>query len=132
MKAIKKLNQKRIRRVARTRAVISGTATRPRLTVRRSNKYFYAQLVDDVKGNTLVSASSFTISAPAGGAKGEKATRGAVKQNKTANAFLVGELIGKKAIEKGIKSAVFDRRSYKFHGRVKSFVDGAKKGGLTI
>jgi large subunit ribosomal protein L18 len=122
MKAVKKLNQKRIRRVARTRAAISGTALRPRLTVRRSNRYFYAQLVDDVKGNTLASASSFTI---------EKAAKGA-KVTKTANAFLVGELIGKKAIEKGIKSAVFDRRSYKFHGRVKSFVDGAKKGGLTI
>ncbi len=51
---------------------------------------------------------------------------------KTASAGLVGEMIGKKATEKGIKSAVFDRRSYKFHGRVKSFVDGAKKGGLTI
>ena len=61
MKAIKKLNQKRMRRVARTRAVISGTAARPRLTVRRSNRYFYAQLVDDVKGNTLLSASSFTL-----------------------------------------------------------------------
>ena len=108
-----------MRRVARTRAVISGTATRPRLTVRRSNRYFYAQLVDDVKGNTLASASSFAV-------------KSAVKTTKTANAFLVGELIGKKAIEKGVKSAVFDRRSYKFHGRVKSFVDGAKKGGLII
>jgi large subunit ribosomal protein L18 len=128
MKAIKKLNQKRIRRVARTRAAISGTAVRPRLTVRRTNRYFYAQLVDDVKGNTILSASSFTINAPAGGAKAAKVA----KENKTANAFSVGELIGKQAIEKGIKSAVFDRRSYKFHGRVKSFVDGAKKGGLTI
>jgi len=109
-----------MRRVARTRAVISGTAERPRLTVRRSNRYFYAQLVDDVKGNTLLSASSFTI---------EKASG---KMTKTASAGLVGEMIGKKATEKGIKSAVFDRRSYKFHGRVKSFVDGAKKGGLTI
>jgi large subunit ribosomal protein L18 len=123
MKAIKKLNQKRIRRVARTRAVISGTASRPRLTVRRSNRYFYAQLVDDVKGNTILSASSFTLNKDAKGVK---------KANKTENAFLVGELIGKKAIEKGVKSAVFDRRSYKFHGRVKSFVDGAKKGGLMI
>jgi large subunit ribosomal protein L18 len=119
MKAAKKLNQKRIRRVARTRALISGTAVRPRLTVRRSNRYFYAQLVDDVKGNTLLSASSFTI---------EKAA----KTTKTVNAFSIGELIGKKATAKGIKSAVFDRRSYKFHGRVKSFVDGAKKGGLKI
>ena len=123
MKAKKKLNQKRIRRIARVRATISGTATRPRLTVRRSNRYFYAQLADDAKSNTLASASSFTIL---------KAEKGATKENKSANAFAVGELIGKKAIEKGIKSAVFDRRSYKFHGRVKSFVDGAKKGGLTI
>lgn len=129
MKAVKKLNQKRIRRVARVRAVISGTAVRPRLTVRRTNRYFYAQLIDDIKGNTLASASSFSINVPA---KGEKAAKGTAKVAKTANAFLVGELIGKKAIEKGIKSAVFDRRSYKFHGRVKSFVDGAKKGGLTI
>lgn len=122
MKTIKKLNQKRIRRVARVRATISGTATRPRLTVRRTNRYFYAQLIDDVKGNTIISASSFTL------AKAAKAA----KENKTANAFSVGEIIGQKAVEKGITSAVFDRRSYKFHGRVKSFVDGAKKGGLTI
>lgn len=122
MKAVKKLNQKRIRRVARTRAAISGTAVRPRLTVRRTNRYFYAQLIDDMKGNTILSASSFTI------AKAAKAE----KENKTANAFSIGEFIGQKAVEKGIKSAVFDRRSYKFHGRVKSFVDGAKKGGLTI
>ncbi len=112
-----------MRRVARTRAAISGTAVRPRLTVRRSNRYFYAQLVDDTKGHTLLSASSFTI---------EKAAKAPGKITKTANAFSVGESIGKKAIEKGIKVAVFDRRSYKFHGRVKSFVDGAKKGGLTI
>jgi len=123
MKPVKKLNQKRIRRVRRVRAAISGTAERPRLTVRRSNRYFYAQLVDDVKGNTLASASSFTIA---------KAGAKAVKMTKTAESFLVGELIGKKAVEKKISSAVFDRRSYKFHGRVKSFVDGAKKSGLKI
>lgn len=125
MKAVKKLNVKRMRRVNRTRAVISGTAERPRLTVRRSNRYFYAQLVDDVKGNTIAAASSLSIASDAKG----KATK---VGNKTANAFSVGELIGKKASEKGIKAAVFDRRSYKFHGRVKSFVDGAKKGGLKI
>jgi large subunit ribosomal protein L18 len=125
MKAVKKLNQKRIRRVTRTRAAISGTAERPRLTVRRSNRYFYAQLVDDVKGNTIAAASSLSVEKVAKG----KATK---VGNKTANAFSVGEVIGKKAAEKGIKTAVFDRRSYKFHGRVKSFVDGAKKGGLKI
>ena len=75
-----------------------------------------------MKGNTLASASSFTIAKA-----GIKA-----KMTKTAESFLVGELIGKKAVEKKISSAVFDHRSYKFHGRVKSFVDGAKKSGLKI
>lgn len=119
MKAAKKLNQKRNRRVVRVRATIAGTAARPRLVVQRSNRYFYAQLINDEKGNTLVSASSFSLGK-------------AAKTNKTDNAFAVGEMIGKKASEKGITTAVFDRRAYKFHGRVKSFVDGAKKGGLTI
>ena len=123
MKPVKKLNQRKMRRVARVRATISGTAERPRLTVRRSNRYFYAQLIDDIKGNTLLSASSFTV-AKAAGVK--------TKMTKTAESFSVGELIAKKAIEKGITTAVFDRRSYKFHGRVKSFVDGAKKSGLKI
>ena len=114
-----------MRRVNRTRAAISGTSERPRLTVRRTNRYFYAQLVDDTKGNTIAAASSFNVT---------KATKGKVTKvgNKTQNAFSVGELIGKTAKEKGIASAVFDRRSYKFHGRVKSFVDGAKKAGLKI
>lgn len=122
MKEAKKLNQKRARRIARTRARIEGTADRPRLAVRRSNRYFYAQLIDDVKGATLLSASSFALRKA--GAKS--------KTNKTEDSFAVGELLAKKAVEKGISSAVFDRRSYKFHGRVKSFVEGAKKAGLTI
>ena len=123
MKAAKKLNQKRVRRAARTRARISGTAERPRLAVRRSNRYFYAQLIDDTKGVTLLSASSFALKKAAGASK---------KGTKTADSFAVGELLGKKASEKGISAAVFDRRAYKFHGRVKSFVEGAKKAGLTI
>ena len=120
MKAIKKLNTKKKRRIARVRAVISGTAARPRLVGQRSNRYFYAQLIDDVKGGTIASASSFSLGKAQGKAK------------KTDNAFAVGELIGKKAGELGVKTAVFDRRSYQFHGRVKSFVEGAKKAGLTI
>ena len=123
MKAVKKLNQKRLRRIARTRARISGTAERPRLAVRRSNRYLYAQLIDDTKGITLLSASSFTL---------KKAAKAAGKVTKTTDSFAVGELLGKKAAEKGISVAVFDRRAYKFHGRVKSFVEGAKKAGLTI
>ncbi len=122
MKPSKKLNQKRIRRIARVRAVISGTAERPRLAVRRTNRYLYAQLIDDMKGHTLLSASSLVAQKAAG--KG--------KTTKTEASFAVGEIIGKKAVEKGITAAVFDRRSYKFHGRVKSFVEGAKKSGLKI
>ncbi len=120
MNAAKKLNQKRIRRTVRTRARITGTAERPRLAVRRSNRYFYAQLIDDVKGHTIASASSTMVKKEAG------------TTTKTADSFAVGAMLGKKAIEKGINVAVFDRRSYKFHGRVKSFVEGAKQAGLTI
>lgn len=123
MKPSKKLNQKRIRRVARVRALISGTAERPRLAVHRTNRYLYAQLIDDERGRTILSASSFA---------GLKSPEKSPKGTKTETSFAVGELIGKKAVEQGIKVAVFDRRSYKFHGRVKSFVEGAKKSGLKI
>jgi len=121
MNSRKKLNTKRKRRTARTRKAIVGTTDRPRLAVRRSNRYFYAQLIDDMKGFTLVSASSNRV-ASAAGAK--------AKSGKMADAFAVGEALGKKAVEKGIHAAVFDRRSYKFHGRVKQFAEGAKKAGL--
>jgi len=119
MKPSKKLNLKRNRRAARNAARISGTSARPRLAVSRTNKYFYAQLIDDEKGITLLAASSMNLGKTA-------------KKTKSEEAFSIGELIGKKAVEKGIAAAVFDRRSYKFHGRVKSFADGAKKSGLTI
>lgn len=109
-----------MRRGARSRAPLMGTATRPRLAVRRSNRYFYAQLIDDVKGHTLLSASSAVL------------TKAGSKTTKVATAFSVGEELGKKAAEKGIKKVIFDRGSYKFHGRVKSFADGIKKGGLII
>lgn len=116
----KKLNEKRIRRGARSRARMLGTASRPRLSVYRSNRYLYAQLIDDMKGVTLISASSAAAAKAAG------------TTTKTASSYLLGEMLGKKAVAKGITTAVFDRSSYKFHGRVKSFVDGTKKGGLTI
>ena len=114
MKPRKKLNQKRIRRAHRTKSVINGTAARPRLAVHRSNRFFYAQLIDDVKGHTLIAIAS------------------SGKGKKSEDAFAAGESLGAKAKEKGIKTAVFDRRSYKFHGRVKAFADGAKKAGLKI
>lgn len=122
MKPRKRLNKKRERRVARVAAVISGTATNPRLVVNRSNRYVYAQLIDDTKGRTIAAVSSF-------GKQTEGSTK---KMTKSEAAFAAGEAIAKKAAEKGIVSAVFDRRASRFHGRVQSFADGAKKGGLKI
>ncbi|MGC9968714.1 MAG: 50S ribosomal protein L18 [Minisyncoccia bacterium] len=120
MNARKKLNQKRIRRAARVSARLYGTASVPRLVVSRSNRYVYAQLVDDVKNHTIVAVSSFGK----GGA--------AVKGTKSVQAFATGEALAKKALEKGIARVVFDRRSSKFHGRIQQFAEGAKKGGLKM
>ncbi len=114
----KKLNQKRIRRARRSSVRIFGTSDRPRLVVHRTNRFIYAELIDDAKGHTLAAASNV-------GTKNEKKT-------KVMAAETVGEAIGKKAISQGIKRAVFDRRSYRFHGRVKSLAEGAKKAGLVI
>ena len=99
---------------ARIRGRISGTAERPRMTVFRSNKSIYVQLVDDLAGKTLASASS----------------KGIKEGTKTEIAAQVGEAIAKKALELGIAAIVFDRNGYLFHGRVKSLAEGARKGGL--
>lgn len=99
---------------ARIRGKISGTPERPRMSVFRSNKAIYVQLVDDQAGKTLASASS----------------KGITEGTKTEISEKVGELIGKKAIEMGIQAVVFDRGGYLFHGRVKSLADGARKAGL--
>jgi len=95
-----------------------GTADRPRLAVFRSNKFIHAQLIDDEKGQTVLYVSSRQLPK--------------VKSTKTQAAELVGESISKKAIEKGIKQAVFDRRGYRYHGRVKALAEGARKAGLSI
>lgn len=107
-----------MRRVRRTRAKIQGTALRPRLAVHRSAKSLYLQLIDDTKGHTLVSASAKEI--------------GKDKLTKTEQALRLGQLLAKKAIESGIKEAVFDRRYYKYHGRVKAAAEGAREAGLKI
>ncbi len=99
---------------ARIRGRISGTPERPRLCVFRSNKQIYAQVIDDIAGNTLVSASS----------------KGITEGNKSEIAAKVGEAVAKKAIEAGINTVVFDRNGFLFHGRVKSLADGARKVGL--
>ena len=98
----------------RIRGRISGTAERPRMTVFRSNKQIYVQLVDDSKGVTLVSASS----------------KGITEGTKTEVAAKVGQQIAEKAIAAGINAVVFDRNGYLFHGRVKSLADAARNGGL--
>ena len=99
---------------ARIRGRLSGTPERPRLCVFRSNKQIYAQVIDDIAGNTLCSASS----------------KGITEGNKSEIAAKVGEAVAKKAIEAGINTVVFDRNGFLFHGRVKSLADGARKGGL--
>ena len=110
-------NQARLKRHARVRSKVSGTAACPRLDVFRSNSNIYAQLIDDVNGVTLAAASSnekdFGIS---GGNK-----EGAHK---------VGKLIAERAAEKGITECVFDRGGYVYHGRVQALADGARAGGL--
>lgn len=107
----------RIRRHQRVRANIRGTVGRPRLSVFRSNRHIWAQLVDDTEGHTLVSVSDREI-------KGET--------ERKELAIKVGELVAQKAREKKITAAVFDRGGYKFHGKVKAVAEGARKGGLKI
>ena len=116
MKLTKK--QRRIRIKNRIRKIVSGTETHPRLSVFRSNKEIYAQLIDDVNGNTIVSSSSAE--------KEISKTKG----NKTETALLVGKNLAEKAVSKGIKQVSFDRSGYLYHGRVKSLADGARQGGL--
>lgn len=100
---------------ARVRGVISGTPECPRLTVFRSNKQIYAQVIDDLNGKTLAAASSLKITA---------------KAPKKEMAAKVGELIAKNAQEAGITSVVFDRNGFLYHGRIKELADAARKGGL--
>ena len=99
---------------ARIRGKISGTAERPRMSVFRSNKQIYVQLVDDNEGKTLVCASS----------------KGITEGNKTEIAAKVGKAIAEKALAAGVTEVVFDRNGYLFHGRVKSLADAAREGGL--
>lgn len=110
-------NAARIKRHARVRAKVTGTALRPRLNVFRSNSNIYAQLIDDVAGVTLVSASS--VEKDFGESKGNKE-----------EARKVGKLIAERATGKGIDEVVFDRGGYIYHGRVKELAEGAREGGL--
>jgi len=111
--------ERRHRKHKRVRKVVSGNSERPRLNVYRSSKHIYAQVVDDVKGHTLVAASSLSKEL-------ESLKHGA---NKTA-ARAVGKLIAQKAKEKSVTKVVFDRGGYLYHGRIKELAEGAREGGL--
>ena len=104
----------------RIRKRLSGSGERPRMTVYRSNKQIYVQLVDDVSGQTLVSASS------------KEKEIASQKVNKIDQAKLVGKSLAAKAKEKGIETVVFDRNGYLYHGRVKNLADAARESGLKI
>lgn len=122
-KIMPKKNQKEKRKI-RVRAKIKGTATRPRLSVFRSNQSIYAQLIDDEKGRTLVSVNEKEVSL--------KPKQKTEKRTKIEKAGLVGGILAKKAARKKIKKVVFDRGSYRYHGRVKALAEGARKGGLAF
>lgn len=120
MNSQKTLNTQRNKRQARTRAKLLGTSQRPRIAVFRSNSGISAQLIDDESLHTLAAVSTVNLSAQ------EK------KKTKVEQAVIIGEQLSKKAKELGISAAVFDRRSYKYHGRVKALADAARNSGLVF
>jgi len=111
-------NERRIRIKNRIRKIVSGTATRPRLSVFRSNNEIYAQIVDDVTGITISAASS------------RDKDINTAKVTKTEAAALVGKALAEKALKAGVETIAFDRGGYLYHGRVKSLAEGAREAGL--
>lgn len=111
-----KKEERRIKIKYRIRKKVNGTAERPRMSVFRSNKQIYVQIINDLTGNTLVSASSL----------------GMEVMPKKEQAAKVGELVAKRALEAGISQVVFDRNGYLYHGRVQELADGARRGGLNF
>ena len=110
--------QRRVRIKNRIRKIVSGTASRPRLSVFRSNNEIYAQIVDDVSGKTIIAASS------------RDKDINTAKVNKTEAAALVGKTLAEKALKAGVETISFDRGGYLYHGRVKSLAEGAREAGL--
>jgi len=127
---VKSKQQHRIIRHRRVRAKIIGTKERPRVAVFKSNKYIYAQVINDETSKTLASVSNY------GGKKTKAKTKvdstGSPRANKSEGASKVGEALAEKMKKAGITEAVFDRGGFKFHGRVKAVADGLKKGGIKI
>ena len=140
---VKLKQSSRLRRHKRIRAKVKGTAERPRLSIFRSNKYIYAQLIDDEKGETLLrvdsrkikktTRSSNRVARSNDRAKTEKEKIEEIEKSltgKVAAAYEVGKLIAKEAAKKKIKKIIFDRGGYKYHGRVKAVAEGAREEGL--
>ena len=122
---IKRYKNKTIARKTKVRAKLKRFGARPRLSVFRSQKFIYAQIIDDQKGETLVAASEKELKKPS--------------KTKIKRAFQVGEILAQKALKKktkvapsGIKQVYFDRGQYKYHGRIKSLIKGARKAGLNL
>jgi large subunit ribosomal protein L18 len=111
-----RIEGRRARRAIRVRARITGTADRPRLSIFRSNKHIEAQLINDITGITIVAAHSKECTA----------------KTKTEQATLVGKSIAERATKGGVKAAIADRGSYRYHGRVRALIEGARVGGLSI
>ncbi len=117
---MKSLSQKkqtqRTRRHARIRSKVAGTSLRPRLSIYKSNRFFWAQIIDDMAGVTIASAT----------------TKGVKGKNETERAAMAGNALAKAAIAKGIKAVVFDRGGFIYTGQVEAFANGAREGGLTF
>lgn len=132
--------KKRHRRHKRVRTRIVGTALRPRLCVFRSAKHIYTQLINDEKGQTILSSSDLELKkskvksqkakAQVKSKKLRKEEKEIIRTGKVAVAYEVGKLIAEKALKKKIEKVVFDRGGYKYHGRAKALAEGARKGGL--
>ncbi len=116
MKKKLKTHQQRVRRRVRVRKKVTGTAQRPRLSVRRSNRHFHVQVIDDVSGHTLAAVSTLQADAPDG--------------NNLECARAVGKTIGERAKAAGVQTVIFDRGGCKYHGRVKALADAAREAGL--
>jgi large subunit ribosomal protein L18 len=112
------VRQARLRRHRRVRGKVQGTSERPRLVVHRSNRGIVAQLVDDLEGRTIVSASHLGLKS--------------FKGNKSEQAAEVGKLLAQSAKQAGVDTCIFDRGGYLYHGRVKALADGAREGGLSF
>lgn len=115
--------QFRLKRHRRVRATITGTVVRPRVSVFKSNRHIFGQVIDDENGKTIIGASDLI-------SKTKAKEKKQLKKSETA--YHIGESLAAKMLEKNIKEAVFDRGGFKYHGRIKSFADGLRKGGIKI